>query len=167
MSSGAPDRSKFTITQFTRTIQFMNQKETYYRYVFDNKFAATMTPVEAHKYAYHHKCKILEGVGYQGGRRKKKFDGWGWHDGLLRTFRGPKDYRDFLRANNMYEAGGSEGPLQEENFDKPLWDEALIKKATDMGIEIGSVLAEALLKGELDFPDGTTCMEDLYDDDEL
>lgn len=111
-----------------------------------------MTPVEAHRYAHKKKINILHGPNYRGGKQERTFKGWGWHDGLLRSFKGPHDYRTYLKANNMIEAG-NEGPLIEKEYEPPVWNEEMLRKAAGYGIEIGSVLAEALLSGELDWPE--------------
>jgi hypothetical protein len=113
-----------------------------------------MTPIEAHKYAHRKKIDITHGPNYIEGKKEKSFDGWGWHDGLLRSFKGPKDYRDYLKANGMVEAGIGDRPTEWKN-NKPIWTEDLIRKANSYGMDIGGVLAEALLKGELDYPDGS------------
>ena len=129
------------------------QKNRFYNYVFSNGEKHTMTPIEAHKYAHKHKIDIFHGPNYIEGKKEKSFDGFGWHSGLLRSFKGPKDYRDYLKANNMVEAGLNDCPI-EGDFKKPLWDEELIWRAINVHkLEIGSVLAEALLSGKLDYPE--------------
>jgi hypothetical protein len=125
-----------------------------YSYKFSNGEAHYMTPIEAHKYAHRKKIDITHGPNYIEGKKEKSFDGWGWHDGLLRSFKGPKDYRDYLKANGMVEAGIGDRPTEWKN-NKPIWTEDLIRKANSYGMDIGGVLAEALLKGELDYPDGS------------
>jgi hypothetical protein len=112
-----------------------------------------MTAIEAHKYAHKHKIDIFHGPNYIEGKKEKSFDGFGYHNGLMRTFKGPKDYRDYLKANGMVEAGLNDKPVEEE-FKKPLWDEELIRKAINVHkLNIGSVMAEALLSGEIDYPE--------------
>jgi hypothetical protein len=111
-----------------------------------------MTPVSAHQYSNRKKIDIIHGPGYVQGKREKSFDGFGFHSSLQRTFKGPKDYRDYLKANNLHEAGLGDRPKEEE-YKAPRWDEDLIRLAIREGVEIGSVLAEALLNGELDFPE--------------
>lgn len=111
-----------------------------------------MTPIEAHRYAHKHKIDIFHGPNYIEGKKEKSFDGFGWHSGLLRNFKGPKDYRDYLKANNMVEAGLNDCP-QGNEFRPPVWTEELIRKANGYGMDIGSVLAEALLRGDLDYPE--------------
>ena len=55
----------------------------------------------------------------------------------------------------MVEASVGDKPT-EGKFDKPVWDEDLIRKANnEYGLDIEGVLAEALLAGELDYPDGS------------
>jgi len=130
----------------------MDRNKQFYNYRFSNGEAHTMTPIEAHKYAHKLKIDIFQGPNYIEGKREKSFDGFGWHSGLLRSFKGPKDYRDYLKANNMVEAGLNDRP-NGEPFKKPLWDEDLIRKANSHGLDIGSVLAEALLAGHLDYPE--------------
>ena len=131
----------------------MDRNKQFYKYRFSNGETITMTPIEAHKYKHKLMIDILEGPNYVQGERGKKFDGFGWHDGLLRSFKGPKDYRDYLKANNMHEAGLNDCP-QNREFEPPVWTEELISKAINYHkIEIGSVLAEALLKGEIDWPE--------------
>ena len=133
----------------------MERNKTHYNYVFSNGFRQVMTPIEAHKYADKLKIEILQGPGYIAGKREKSFDGWGWHDSLRMMFRGPANYRQYLRENGLVEAGVNDKPV-ERVIKKPLWDEELIRKCnTQYGMDIGGVLAEALLSGELDFPDGS------------
>lgn len=141
----------------------MDRNKTHYNYIFSNGERHTMTPVEAHKYSNRLKIDILQGPGYVQGRREKSFDGFGWHDGLRRSFKGPRDYRDYLKAHGLVEASLNDKPVEKE-FDKPIWTEELIRKSVrDYGLEIGSVMAQALLNGELDWPDGTS--ESDYDND--
>lgn len=131
----------------------MDRNKQYYQYVFSNKFIQTMTPTEAHKYANQHKVDILRGPGYTEGKREKSFDGWGWHDSLRMNFKGPGHYRQYLRENGLVEAGIGDKP-SEHKYEPPVWTEDLIRRAVNVhGIEIGSVMAEALMSGELDFPD--------------
>lgn len=111
-----------------------------------------MTPIEAHKYKERLKVDIWQGPGYEKGRREKAFDGFGWHDSLRMSFKGPKHYRDYLKEHGLVEAGIGDRPSEHE-YKPPRWDEDLIRLAIREGIEIGSVLAEALLSGELDFPE--------------
>jgi len=113
-----------------------------------------MTPIDAHRYATRKNIKILSGPGYIEGRRKEPYKGWGYHDTLKRVFKGPGDYRDFLRRNGLMECGDLSAP-QYTAPRAPYWTDETIKMAIDHGIEIGSVLAEALKSGKLDFPDGT------------
>lgn len=129
-----------------------DRNKNIYNYVFSNGERQAMSPIEAHKYKERLKIDILHGPGYVQGKREKSFDGFGWHSGLLRSFKGPKDYRDYLREHNLVEAGLGDRP-SEYVYKKPLWDENIIRKAISEGVEIGSVLAEALLSGELDFPE--------------
>lgn len=113
-----------------------------------------MTPLEGNRYAHRHKIDIIQGPNYVEGKKQKSFDGFGWHDGLQMSFKGPKHYRDFLKANRMEEWGNEDCP-QHKPFKKPVWDEELISKCINVhGLEIGSVLAEALLNGEIDYPEG-------------
>ncbi len=112
-----------------------------------------MTPLDAHKYAHKHKVDIWEGPGYLARKKEKSFDGFGWHDSLMMSFRGPAHYRSYLKENNLVEAGANDC-LTEDKFTKPLWDEDLIRKCVQQyGIQIDSILAEALISGELDYPD--------------
>lgn len=134
------------------------RNKSYYNYKFSNGEAHTMTPIEAHKYAHKHKIDIWHGPNYIQGKKEKDFDGFGFHSGLLRTFKGPKDYRDYLREHNMVEASVNDCPM-ESKYVKPLWDEDLIRKANSYGMDIGSVLAEALLTGELDYPEGNCAID--------
>jgi hypothetical protein len=128
--------------------------KTTYLYRFSNGDGGHMTPVEAHKYAHRHKVEIWEGPNYSEGKPRERFTGWGYHYGLRMVFRGPAHYREYLKANNLIEAGNEKAPLWEEPV-KPIWTERLIRKAiNEYGMDIGSVMAEALLSGELDFPEG-------------
>lgn len=130
----------------------MDRNKNPYRYRFSNGESHVMTPIEAHKYSDKHKIDILEGPGYIQGRRER-FTGWGWHDSLQRSFKGPKDYRDYLKAHDMVEAGINDCPT-EDTFEPPVWTEELVRKAINVhGLEIGGVMAAALLSGELDFPE--------------
>jgi hypothetical protein len=128
------------------------QKGKYYNYKFSNGEAHTMTPIEAHKYAHKHKIDIKHGPNYIEGKKEKSFDGFGWHDSLMMNFRGPAHYREYLKEHNMVEASVNDCPM-ESKYVKPVWDEDLIRKANSYGMDIGSVLAEALLNGELDYPE--------------
>lgn len=131
----------------------MDRNSTHYAYVFSSGERITMTPIEAHRYAHKHKIDIWQGPNYDDGRQKKRFDGFGWHDSLKRSFKGPNDYRTYLKANGLIEVGNEKCPILEE-YEPPVWTEELIRKAVSVhGIEIGSVLAEALLSGELDWPE--------------
>ena len=132
-------------------------KTSYYNYVFSNGETHTMSPIEAHKYAYRKMIDIFQGPNYVKAKREKSFDGFGFHDSLQMTFRGPAHYRQYLKENNMHEASVNDKPM-EEKYNKPIWDEDLIRKANSYGLDIGSVLAEALLSGELDYPEGNCDM---------
>ena len=129
-----------------------DRNKALFDYKFNNGEKHTMTPPEAHKYAERKNLKIISGPGYVEGQRKETYRGWGYHDTLQKTFKGPRDYRDYLRANGLIECGDLSSP----QFTKPkptYWTDETIKLAIGHGIEIGSVLAEALKKGELDFPE--------------
>lgn len=124
----------------------------HYKYTFNNGESHHMTPIEAHKYAHKKILKILKGPNYEAGRKRKTFDGWGWHDSLQMSFRGPKHYRAYLSAHGLEEWGDSEAPQYNE-YEKPIWDDDMIRKAVGHGIEIGSVMAKALKSGEIGFPE--------------
>jgi hypothetical protein len=131
----------------------MDKNKAYYPYVFSNFEQHTMTPLEAHQYSRRKMIDILQGPGYEKGKREKSFDGFGWHDSLRMSFKGPGHYRSYLKENNLVEAGIGDRP-SEYVYEPPIWDEDLIRKAINVhGVDIGGVLAEALLKGELDWPD--------------
>lgn len=132
-------------------------KTSHYKYVFSNGVTQVMTPIEAHQYANRLKIDIFHGPNYVAAKREKSFDGYGWHDSLMMNFRGPAHYRQYLKENNMHEASVNDRPM-EEKYNKPLWDEDLIRKANGHGMDIGSVLAEALLSGDLDYPEGNCDM---------
>lgn len=130
-----------------------DRNKNYYRYTFSNGESQVMTPIEAHKYKERLKIDIWQGPGYRQGRREKSFDGFGWHDSLQMSFKGPRHYREYLKEHGMVEASVNDKPT-EGKFEKPLWDEELIRKCiNEYKIDIGSVLAEALLSGELDYPE--------------
>lgn len=130
-----------------------NRNKSYYNYVFSNGEHHTMTPVEAHKYKERLKIDILHGPGYVQGKREKSFDGFGWHDSLQMSFKGPNHYRSYLKEHGMVEASVNDRPT-EGKYQKPLWDEEMIRKCINVyKIDIGSVLAEALMSGELDYPE--------------
>lgn len=132
-----------------------------FNYRFSNGEQNVMTPIDAHKYAYKHKVDILEGPGFIPGQKAKSFDGFGWHDGLNMSFKGPAHYRSYLREHNMVEASINDKPM-EEKYEKPIWDEELIRKANrEWGMEIGDNLAMALMNGELDYPDACGQVIDL------
>jgi hypothetical protein len=131
----------------------MDRNKNFYNYIFSNNERHTMTPVEAHNYANKLKIDIWQGPGYLQAKREKAFDGFGWHDSLRMNFRGPAHYRQYLKENNMHEAGVGDN-IQGKDFEPPVWNEELIRKAiNEYHIPIGSVMAEALLSGELDFPE--------------
>ena len=130
----------------------LDRSKNYYSYVFSNGVRQTMTPVEAHQYKERLKIDILQGPGWEKARRQKSFDGFGFHDGLRMTFKGPAHYRQYLKENNLHEAGLGDRPTEHE-YKPPRWDEDLIRQMVQNGMEIGSVLAEALLNGELDYPE--------------
>lgn len=129
-----------------------DRNSSYYSYAFSNGEKHTMRPLEAHQYANRKGIDILCGPGWVKGKREKSFSGYGFHDGLRMSFRGPAHYRQYLKENNLHEAGLGDRPNEQE-YKPPRWDEDLIRLAIREGVEIGSVLAEALLKGELDFPE--------------
>ncbi len=130
----------------------MDRSKSNYKYRFSNGESHTMTPVEAHGYAHKHKIDIWEGPAYQNGRRER-FTGWGWHAALQRSFKGPNDYKTYLRENNLTEAGNERAPLWQEP-EKPIWTEELLRKAVrEYGLDISDSLGDALLRGELDYPE--------------
>ena len=132
----------------------MDNLKSFYRYNFSNGDSGTMTPVEAHQYAHKHKVNISEGPNYCDQKPMERFTGWGYHAGLRKTFKGPNHYRSYLRENNLIEAGNEKAPLWEDPKQPPVWNEKLIRKAiNDYGIEIGGVMAAALMSGELDYPE--------------
>lgn len=129
------------------------QKERYYSYKFSNGEQHYMTPIEAHKYAHKLKIDITHGPNYIKGEKQKSFDGFGWHDSLQMSFKGPRHYREYLKEHGMVEAGINDRPV-EQVANKPIWDEGLIRKCINQyGIDIPGRLAEALLSGELDYPE--------------
>lgn len=137
----------------------MSRNNSYYNYVFSNGERHTMTPIDAHRYADKHKIDIWHGPGYIKAKKEKEFDGFGWHDSLQMSFKGPRHYREYLKQNGMVEASVNDKPV-EQVAKKPIWDEALIRKCVnEYKIEIGSVLAEALLSGELDYPEDGMSLE--------
>jgi len=130
-----------------------DRNKEFYRYQFSNGESHVMTPTEAHKYTHKHKIDIWEGPGYIERKKEKSFDGFGWHDSLLMSFRGPAHYRAYLKEHNMVEVDANDCPV-EQKYNKPIWDEELIRKCINQyGIQIDSILAEALMRGELDYPD--------------
>ena len=129
----------------------MNNKN-HYKYVFENGEIHHMTPVDAHRYSHRKKIRILKGPNYNGGKQVKTFDGFGWHDGLNMAFRGPKHYRSYLKEHGLEEWGNEKPPVYSEES-PPIWDDVLIKKVVDSGIEVGSVLAKALKEGTVNFPE--------------
>ena len=126
----------------------------FYKYFFSNGESITMTPIDALRYSQKKMIRILKGPNCSGGRQIKKFDGFGWHDTLKMSFRGPKHYREYLKENHIEEWGNCNPPSYSEES-PPLWDDSLIKKTVDAGINIGSVLADALKKGEVSFPEAS------------
>jgi hypothetical protein len=124
----------------------------FYKYIFSDGTNTEMTPIDALRYSERTGAKILKGPNYHKGRQIKKFDGFGWHDTLKMSFKGPKHYREYLKANNIEEWGDSCPPIYSEKS-PPIWTDEMIKRAVDAGIEVGSVLAAALKRGELDFPE--------------
>ena len=60
-----------------------------------------MTPLDAHKYANKHKVDIWEGPNYIKGKKEKDWDGFGYHSGLMMSFKGPRHYREYLKEHNM------------------------------------------------------------------
>ena len=132
-----------------------DRNKNHYRYVFSNGYSTVMTPIDAHKYKEKHKVDIFDGPGYIQAKKEKGFDGFGWHSGLQMSFKGPAHYRQYLKENNLHEAGLNDCPV-DKDFTPPIWNEELIRKAINVhGLEIGSVMAEALLKGEMKWPDGS------------
>jgi hypothetical protein len=130
----------------------IDRNKNFYNYAFSNGEKHTMTPVEAHKYKEKLKIDIVHGPGWVKAQREKAFDGWGMHDSLRVVFRGPAHYREYLKEHGMVEASLGDRP-SESKYIKPIWDEDLIRKANSYGMDIGSVLAEALMSGELDYPE--------------
>lgn len=130
-----------------------DRNKNYYNYLFSNGERHTMTPVEAHKYKEKLKIDIFQGPGYQQARREKSFDGFGWHSSLQMSFKGPRHYREYLKEHGLVEAGLGDRPTEHE-YKPPRWTEDLIREMVQVhGMEIGSVLAQALLSGELDYPE--------------
>lgn len=111
-----------------------------------------MTPIEAHRYAHRHKIDVVSGPNYVEGRKQRSFDGWGWHNSLNRFFKGPNDYRTFLRANGMEEWGDADCPQYKE-VRPPIWTDETLRMCASHGLEIGSVMGEALKKGLIDWPE--------------
>lgn len=130
-----------------------DRNKNYYNYEFSNGERHTMTPIDAHKYANKHKIDIFNGPGYIKAKKEKDWDGFGFHSGLQMSFKGPRHYREYLKEHGMVEASVNDKPT-EGKYQKPIWDEALIRRCiNEYKIDIGSVLAEALLSGELDYPE--------------
>lgn len=129
-----------------------NRLKNQYDYLFENGERHKMTPTDAIKYSKRKMIKILHGPNIEKGRQQKGFDGFGWHDTLKMSFRGPRHYRDYLKANGI-EEWGNEMPPKYTEANPPLWTEETIRMAVSHGVEIGSVLAEALKSGELAFPE--------------
>lgn len=127
-------------------------KKRVYKYVFENGEVNHMTPVEAMKYSYNHKTKILHGPNIENHKPVERYIGWGWCHELGMNFKGPAEYKAYLKANKI-EIWDQENPPQFTEESPPVWTEELIRKTVqEHKVEIGSVLAEALLSGELDFP---------------
>lgn len=144
---------EFTLTSVVGYFYEMDRNKNYYNYIFSNNERHTMTPLEAHNYARKLMIDIWQGPGYVKAQRVKEFDGFGWHDSLRMNFRGPAHYRQYLKENNMHEVDIGDRPC-EGKYEPPVWNEDLIRKAiNEYKIPIGSVMAEALLSGELDFPE--------------
>lgn len=140
-------------TPFTTKKTTMSRDKKHYDYVFENGETHLMTPPEAYKYAYHKKCKIISGPGYENGKKPKAFTGWGWHDSLRRTFKGPNDYRSYLRAHGIEEWGDVHDAPRGGEYKPPLWDDELLRKAAQLDIYIPGRLAEALKNGEATWPE--------------
>ena len=138
-----------------------------YDYVFSNGERHRMTPPEAHRYANRKSLRILQGPNYDGGKKKEDFSGWGWHPTLQMHFRGPRHFAEYLKENNLVIAGQLEPPKYKE-YTPPIWTEDLIRRAINVhGIQIGSVMAEALLSGKLEFPEEPGSGIDMGDSKEL
>jgi hypothetical protein len=123
-----------------------------YNYIFSNSETHTMTPLEAHKYAHRKNLRVVGGPGYKEGKKERSFAGWGWHDTLKMSFRGPNHYREYLKEHNMVEWGSSDCPQYKE-VTPPVWNDETLRMAAQQGIEIGSVLADALKSGAIQWPD--------------
>jgi hypothetical protein len=91
----------------------LDRNKNHYNYLFSNGERHTMTPIEAHRYKERLKVDILHGPGWSQARREKSFDGYGWHDSLRMSFRGPRHYREYLKANGLVEAGLGDRPKEE------------------------------------------------------
>jgi len=80
-------------------------------------------------------------------KQRKEFDGFGWHDGLNMSFKGPKDYKAYLKRENLIEAG-NEAPPQYKDPEVNLIDDQLLADAAKAGIKVSGQEAEALKSGK-------------------
>lgn len=85
--------------------------------------------------------------------RNKRYYNYVFSNGERYTMSPIEAHREYLKEHNMHEASINDCPMVEE-YDPPVWTEELLRKAINHhGVSIGGVLAEALLKGEIDWPE--------------
>lgn len=80
-------------------------------------------------------------------KKQAGFDGFGWHDGLNMSFKGPKDYRDHLKREGLIEMGDAPPP-QKKEVDTPLIDDETLKELSQSGLKVSDNEAKALKSGE-------------------
>lgn len=127
------------------------QPKRYYFYKFSNGEGHHMTPEEAFRYSTRRHIKITNGPGYNPGKKRISFNGWGWHDGLQMNFKGPKHYREHLATNGLEEWGDAHAPQYREE-ENNIWDDESLKRAWDLGFRFSGREAAALKSGEMPAP---------------
>jgi hypothetical protein len=82
--------------------------------------------------------------------KDKLFDGWGWHDGLSMTFKGPNHYRAYLREQGLIEVGNDPFPKQESTLaEKEFFTDDMLRATAQITGGLDGQLVNALKDGDV------------------